>query len=246
MSDPQNPYQAPQADVYPQAVVEGGSIEATLAGRADLRIGACLGEAWDRLKGAKRILLGGLLLFYVVLGVVFTWGLGFVLRVVGIDSQASMLWSVIAQLVIAALIYPFIASVVLTSARHMAGQEIAFTDLFANYGKAGKLLAAGVLVQLLSMVGFVLLIVPGIYLSVAYLLTGALIAERDMGVWEAMETSRKLVTKHWLAVFLIGIVATLATVVSAMFLLVPLIWTLPWTMLCFGVVYRNLAGVLAR
>ena len=245
MSDQQNPYQAPQSDLSRPEMIEGGSIEATLAGKASLDVGVVLGEAWDRLKGSKRILLGGFLLIYLAMFVVIG-GLGVLLGLNSADPGKSILWQLIIQLVALAIIYPFMAGVILTAARHMAGQPIAFADLFANYGNPAKLVGAGLLVQLLTMIGFVLFIIPGIYLSVAYVLTGALVAERNMGVWEAMEASRKIVTKHWLSVFAIGLVVGFAMGVSALFLAIPLIWTMPWGLLCLGVVYRNLAGVIAR
>ena len=240
-----NPYEAPRADLHHGDLAGGGTIAATLAGRGELALGAILGEAWDRLTGAKWILLGGFALFYVAMAVLWLVA-GVALRGVGIDISASPLWSAIGQLLFSALVYPFAAGVVLTAARHMTGLPIAFADLFANYGTAGRLLGAGLLVQVLTLVGFVLFIIPGIYLSVAYLLTGALIAERDMGIWQAMETSRKLVSKHWFTVFGIGLVAVVLMMVSALFLLVPLIWTLPWAMLCIGAIYRNLVGVEPR
>ena len=245
MSDQQNPYQAPQSDLSRPEVIEGGSIEATLAGKASLDVGVVLGEAWDRLKGSKRILLGGFLLIYLAMFVVIG-GLGVLLGLNNADPGKSILWQLIIQLLALAIIYPFMAGVILTAARHMAGQPIAFADLFANYGNPAKLVGAGLLVQLLTMIGFVLFIIPGIYLSVAYVLTGALITERNMGVWEAMEASRKIVTKHWLSVFAIGLVVGFAMGVSALFLAIPLIWTMPWGLLSLGVVYRNLAGVIAR
>ena len=245
MSESQNPYMAPRSDVSQPDSVVGGSIEATLAGQGQLEVGAVMSEAWDKLKGSKRILLGGFVLLYALLFVAVA-GLGGVLAAFGINQNASVLLQIMIQLLVVVVLYPFMASVILVAARHMTGGQIAFADLFGSYGKAGKLVGAGLLVQLLTIVGFLLLIVPGIYLSVAYMLTGALIAERDMGIWQAMETSRKLVTKHWLTVFLIGLLVGLVTVVSALFLLIPLIWTLPWGLLCIGVVYRNLVGVRAR
>lgn len=51
--------------------------------------------------------------------------------------------------------------------------------------------------MLLTMLGYVLLIIPGIYLSVAYLMSYSLMIDRNIGVWQALEASRKAITRHW-------------------------------------------------
>lgn len=74
-------------------------------------------------------------------------------------------------------------------------------------------------------------------------LTPFLVVDRDTGVWQAMETSRKLVTRHWFKVFFLGIVVILVLIGSGFLIGIPYIWTLPWAVLCLAVVYRNLGGV---
>jgi uncharacterized membrane protein len=60
------------------------------------------------------------------------------------------------------------------------------------------------------MVGVLACIVPGIYLSVAWILTGPLIVDRRLGFWEAMELSRKVVThRFWLMLCLVALVAVI-------------------------------------
>ena len=103
MSDSQNPYQAPRSEVDRPATVAGGSIEATLAGRAHLPLGASMGEAWDRLKGAKRILLGGFLLFYVALGVIIALVIGFARGALGMGEGLVGVGSVVVAIRAAAL-----------------------------------------------------------------------------------------------------------------------------------------------
>jgi hypothetical protein len=53
----------------------------------------------------------------------------------------------------------------------------------------------------LYIVGILLFIFPGIYLSVAYTFALPLIVEKQFNFWKAMETSRKIVTRRWWGVF---------------------------------------------
>lgn len=249
MSDPANPYQAPGADVrMPEAPDLGGSIEATLAGQGQLAIGATMGEAWERTKGAKAIIFGGFLLTYVVLlGLQYLVGL--VVPMAQEDGSFDLPtfatgW--LASLAVTFLSYPMFAGVFLAGARHAAGLPIRFADLFSQYERLPTFILVSVLQLVIIVLGFALLVLPGIYLSVAYMLAFPLIADRGMGAWEALETSRKLVTKHWFTVFGLLLIVGVLTGLSAFLLLIPLIWTLPWTILCMGIVYRNLAGIATR
>ncbi|MDR1145364.1 MAG: GYF domain-containing protein [Verrucomicrobiales bacterium] len=53
---------------------------------------------------------------------------------------------------------------------------------------------------LISLVIFIILI-PVIYFGVAYLFTGIALVDRRLGIWEAMEFSRKIVTRRWWSMF---------------------------------------------
>jgi len=79
----------------------------------------------------------------------------------------------------------------------------------------------------MTVIGFVLLILPGIYLSIAYVFTLPLIADKNMTVWEAMEFSRKSVTKHWFKVFGLLFLLSLMMAVGTLALGIGLIWAIP-------------------
>ncbi len=249
MSEPANPYQAPGADVHvPESVNLGGSIEATLAGHGQLGLAATMGEAWERTKGSKRIIFGGFLVTYLILlPLQYLVGLAVPMPETPEDfSVANFATAYIANLAIAFLGYPMFAGVFLAGARHAAGLPIRFSELFSQYQRLPTFALVSVIQLVLIMLGFLLLVLPGIYLSVAYLLAVPLIADRGMGAWEALETSRKIVTKHWFSVFGLLLLVGVLTGLSAVLLLIPLIWTLPWMILCMGIVYRNLAGIQTR
>ena len=93
------------------------------------------------------------------------------------------------------------------------------------------------LMAVLVVAGFFLLVLPGIYLSIAYSFAPYLITEKNMGVWEAMETSRKAITQYWWRYFGLMLIAALLIIVGSIPLLVGLIWVLPIVGIATGEVF---------
>ena len=62
-----NPYAAPVSDLQPTSNNQVPSIEEALARGYDFSIGDLLSESWSKVKGTKGIIIGGFLVFYVVL-----------------------------------------------------------------------------------------------------------------------------------------------------------------------------------
>ena len=72
-----------------------------------------------------------------------------------------------------------------------------------------------------------LLLIPGIYLSIAYRLAIPLVVERGLSPWQALEASRKAISQHWFKVFGLFFVLMLIMLLSMIPLGIGLIWTLP-------------------
>jgi hypothetical protein len=90
-----------------------------------------------------------------------------------------------------------------------SGFEIAFIQLFL----------AGVVSGLLSSIATVCcLIIPGIYLLVAWIFSIPLVADKRLEFWSAMELSRKVVTRVWFEVFGL-LVLTSLPILATLFLL---------------------------
>ena len=83
----------------------------------------------------------------------------------------------------------------------------------------------------------------GLYLSVAYMLALPLVAERGLTPWQALETSRKAISRHWFKVFGLLLVLSLLMLVSMIPLFIGLIWTGPLFVVSMGILYRTIFGV---
>ena len=93
------------------------------------------------------------------------------------------------------------------------------------------------------LLGLVLLVLPGIYLAIAYGFAIPLALERGLSPWEAMETSRKAVTHRWFAFLGLSLVCALLLMLSVLTLGIAYIWVLPLCVLAYGIAYRNLFGL---
>lgn len=77
----------------------------------------------------------------------------------------------------------------------------------------------------------VVLIAPAIYFSIAYSWAYMFIAFYNMGFWDAMEMSRKIITKQWFIIFLFAFVVGLIAALGVIALFVGILITFP-IMLC--------------
>ena len=243
MSDEsQDPYKAPAADLAtPLETVEGGSIEQTLAGNSSLEIGAVMSEAWQRVTGIKLIVIGGLLLIYAIsLGL--TFAVGGAASFAGDLEQFSLVAYFGSQLVIMLISYPILAGVVMIGLRQSVGAPVSFGMLFGYYGLVLPIIGLSLLQIIAMYAGFLLLIIPGLYLLLAFSLALPLLVEKRLGVFKSLGTSLKLVNAQFLNVFVLALVATTVLGLSA-FTIVGLIWTVPWLLMIYAITYRQLAGV---
>jgi uncharacterized membrane protein len=110
-------------------------------------------------------------------------------------------------------------------------QSRQFSDFFKGFNGRlfGQLILVSVVSGILSALGMILFILPGIYLAVGYIFASQIVLFYDPKTefWEAMEFSRKLVTKNWWSFFGLGIVAGLIAMSGILLLGIGVIITAP-------------------
>jgi hypothetical protein len=167
-----------------------------------ISIGDCIGRAWELITRDFWFLVGA----------------GFVAGLIGAGGFIPYLGAV-AGLIIGG---PMMGGLSALYLKKIRGQAANFGDIFLGFGVSfGSLLGAYLVCLLLTTVGFFLCILPGIYLAVSWVFTIPLVIDKRMGFWEAMELSRKVVTKHWWKMFgfvivlgLLGIAGLLVCIVG--------------------------------
>lgn len=222
-----------------------GSLEKGVAGDYAIPIGEIISEAWRRTKGNKGTVWLGVLLYIVALAVLM-YVAGMISGYPAFDplaaSDTSFTSQLIYQLLTAVVGAPLGVGMAMIGIKIARDETVSGTEVFAHFDKILPLAAGIILMYILIIIGVVLLILPGIYLAVAYALALPLIADKGLGPWQALETSRKAITKHWFPFFGFLIVLFLLYLAGVLALLIGLIWVLPLVAIAYGVVYRNIFG----
>ncbi len=214
---------------------------------ADFSVGDVLKEAWQKTKGAKGAVWGGMIVMYLLL---FGLTFGAVMALSGgtISTDPAAMFgagsavglNVGVQVVSSLLSMVFTAGIMLIGVRRAQNQRVSWKMVFAGLPKVFSIAIAMILQFILVGIGFVLLVLPGIYLTVGYALTLPLILEKGYGPWQALEASRKAIHKKWWTVFGVYLLMMLIYAVSMIPAGIGLIWTIPMFFVALGVLYRYL------
>lgn len=199
--------------------------------------GQALSEAWDLTRGVKAPIWGGLLITYGV-SLMLIKVLTALTAITGAGEGA--LLNVIGRMISSALSVLFTAGLMFMGIKRATGREVVWKDVFSGFDVTGKVLIASLLQGVLVLIGFMLLVLPGIYLMMGYMLTLPLIIDKKMSPWQAMETSRKAIHTVWWKVFGLYFIILLVVGISAIPLGIGLIWTAPMSVILCGVVYAYL------
>ena len=244
-----NPYAPPNAQLEQENLnMDGqGSLQGGINGDYDFSITDIIAEGWEKTSGAKGTLWLAFLIF-IVITIIVSVIQSLIHPDPGLLIQqkqfgAGFFWVAITTLESIPLTYPLMAGIMLLGIRRSVDAEITAGSIFQAYAKVIPLTLLVLASMLLSMLGFFLLIIPGIYLTVAYLMSMALMIDRDMGVWEALETSRKAITKHWFKIFFLYLLLGIMTIFASLPLLLGLIWMLPLFYVVHGLLYKKMFGV---
>ena len=191
----------------------------------DFDIVEIIKAGYERLEGVKLQFVIAVAL-YVAAAIIIQVALGFVFDQ-GTPEAPNFLNQQIVGILSYPVLMPIMAGIMMMAIDYARGNDIEYRSVFNYYHLTGKLAFAGILIYIMTIVGFMLLILPAIYVTVAYAFTIPLIVDKNMDVWAAMEHSRKTVTKHWFKVAGLMGALTIIMLISAIPLGLGLIWTLP-------------------
>lgn len=188
----------------PSAVRAGMITEEVLRRGYQLDILSCVGRAWNLLFSRH---------FWDILGV----------------STVTFLAIVIASGCYAGIVVngPIAGGLHLYYLKKIRRQESDLSTAFSGFSLAfAQLFLVYLISTLLGMIGFFLCLIPGIYLAVAWIFSKALVIDKNLEFWDAMEVSRRVVNRNWFAVFglvlLSGLLASMGIIALGIGLLVTL------------------------
>lgn len=214
----------------------------------DLDIGRCLTRSWMLFKENFGVFIPATIILLVVI-VGFNQVISLFTRnsiqslVEGNIDVGAILLLVLWNLPEMALSTLLTAGLYWLILKRIRGQQAGIGDLFEGFrSRPGQLALAGIVIQLLTMVGFLACILPGIYLSVAWVLSVPLIIDRRFEFWTAMEVSRQVITQHWWLMFCLVLVVALVTMVGFLACCIGLVAALPIGLGALMYAYEDIFG----
>jgi predicted Ser/Thr protein kinase/uncharacterized membrane protein len=127
--------------------------------------------------------------------------------------------------------------------REKATVEAAFCGF--NQERFLHLFLAGFATSLMTFVGFLCFVLPGIYLLVAWMFTLPLVVDKHLDFWSAMELSRKVVTRHWFNFLGMTLLMLLLLALGVLAVWIGLFVTVPIIFLMVTYAYEDIFGSAA-
>ena len=211
------------------------SAEEILARDYTLNIRHCLRRGWALVRNDFWPLVGMSAFVMVVLSAASSSG------VVVSNRQSSGTTSILGILLSGPLMGGLYLYFLKKIRREQAGVETAFTGFRQPFP---HLVIGGFLASLLTVLGFVCLVLPGIYLFVAWIFTFPLIVDRRLDFWPAMRLSLKVISKHWWKFFGFLIILALINLVGIAVFCVGLFITFPITFAALTYAYEDITGAV--
>ena len=187
---------------------------------------------WSVMK-ANFLFFLGILFVIVVVNIVFS---GFM----GLFKKAPFLYMIfnLASVALGMIINMGVIKIVL---KFYDKQKPEFADLYKQYRLILNYFLGSLLCGLAVVAGFILFIIPGIYLGIKLQFFGYFIVDKKMGPVEALKASWAITKGSFWNLFLFGLVCIGVNILGVMALGIGLLVTIPTTMMAVAFVYRKLS-----
>ena len=179
----------------------------------DFSISDILSKAWGMVDGSKLPVFITTFLVSILATTVAYLGqyiASLVSNITILSTAIEMIFNGISSIFIIAVII-----VVLKLANREKINTASIFNLFSQYWL--PMLVISIVMSILITIGVILLIIPGIYLAVAYsLVYWILVIHPKESFWNILEASRKIVTRHWFKFFIINLIFFLIPTIIAL------------------------------
>ncbi|MBY6063103.1 hypothetical protein CWI80_00915 [Pseudidiomarina sediminum] len=232
------------------------NLEAAINGQVPLRVGDVLQRSWDITLRALPMMLLGLVVLMIVNVIVST--LGQALFPVDEMELQNHMGNFAAQNILGIIVLaPFTAVLTVMALQNARDGKAKLNAFGRAFQCAPQIIAisvisttvvviAAVILGLLFDIGgtFVaLLVLVAIYIQFSFLLAAPLVLERSMKVSRAITASFLMTNSRMLPILGIYLILSVIVFISALPLLLGLLFTIPMSFNVIGVIYNRLVGV---
>jgi len=174
------------------------------------------------------------MLFFVVLALIFFVASGVFSGIGGALGRYPAITIICGLLGFFVGVYIHVATVYITL-KVYKGEKPEFADIFGANRFYWRFLLADLLYGLIVMIGFILCIIPGIYLLIKYHFYGYIMIEQDAGVMDSLKLSWDITKGAWWDLFLLFILCWL--IMLAGFILCGVGALFAWPIVIMAIVY---------
>lgn len=219
-----------------------GNLESAIAGDYELDLKEIIYEAWELQKGN----LGQIWTALAITSVMAVISFFLLAEALGIDIKDAndtddMAVSLMLQLGMTALVVPLTTGLAMMVIKIASGVQSTPKEVFSYFDHTPQLVIWAMLQSLLTNIGLILLILPGVYLAVAYQLSLPVMIDKKLNPWRALETSRKAITTQWFHFFTVTLCLALIAFFACL-TIVGAIFAVPWYLCTMAIVYRRVFG----
>ncbi|HLH57352.1 MAG TPA: GYF domain-containing protein [Verrucomicrobiae bacterium] len=224
-------------------------VEVILGREYELDIGSCIARAWDLVRQNFWPVVGVSLLIMIItaaINQVVSLASGPAFRTIILEHRVSpgIISVIVATSLLSSPIYTLLtAGLFKYYLKLIRAEGPTLGDAFAGFSPlAGQLVLLGLVNGLLASLGYILCIIPGIYLTVSWVFSLPLVIDRKLPFWDAMELSRKVVSRHWFITFAFVLVIGLLAGCGALLCCVGLFVTMPIASMALLYAYEDIFG----
>lgn len=120
------------------------------------------------------------------------------------------------------------------------GQQVVYPDFFKGFNFYIPVFSIWLIGQILTALGLVLFIIPGIYLVVAYGFSVLMALFGGFDFWTALEESRKLITVRWLKFFVFTLILISINLLGILTFGIGLLVSIPVTFYATYILFEDL------
>lgn len=251
-SGPLDPYSTPASSWDASPAIPGGvALEEIQPGSDPLNVVACVKRSFDlTVRNFGMILLVGIVYMAVAIGagvvlstidIVTGWGDAthqFYAKLTGMPADSFQMGSPLNMILTQVLGIFLLLGLTRIALNIVSGREFSIGMLFGGGKKLLPAIGATILYSLMVGVGFMLFIVPGVYLALRFGFYRTAMVDRDLGVFESFHYSSALTTNNRFSLFVLALLTILIIVTGIIALCVGLIFAIPVAFLSWVVAYR--------
>lgn len=123
------------------------------------------------------------------------------------------------------------------------GQPATWSGIFAGFNYLPVAALASIAVSLLTVLGFALLVLPGMAAVLFYSATYFFVLDGEQSFWQAMESSRKLILENWMSWAMLLVLVALVNLAGCIPCLLGLPFTIPMSVLVLTQAYEMQRGL---